>query len=351
MSVPTIQLSATNADNAGFFKRYRPAFARSMTLARAVNLLLAGTAYGMKSVHHPGYPIMLKVETSALCNLSCPGCMQGHNKKHFKSDMRISLERFKILADETANKIPLFLLYHRGEPFLNANMLDILSILSSRGTSSSISSNFCLPFKQDFFKDLVKSGLTHVVMSVDGATKDIYDKYRIGGNFDLVTNNIKELSQAKKELKSATPIIELQFIVFDHNKDQSESILAYAQRIGVDRVSFVRDMVCNQGQYLGGARSTTHKEIVRKPYLPLCDWPWFSGLVKWNGHFLPCCDYDWTKEEHEFGVIGEKTFLEIWRGARMNALRASLRNGPGPVRLTPYCAGCSALRVRKQKPF
>jgi hypothetical protein len=51
---------------------------------------------------------------------------------------------------------------------------------------------------------IVMSGLDLAILSIDGTTQDIYEKYRRKGDLGLVFENVKKLVAAKKKLGSVT---------------------------------------------------------------------------------------------------------------------------------------------------
>ena len=61
---------------------------------------------------------------------------------------------------------------------------------------------------RELSRELILSGLDYHILSVDGATDETYRKYRIGGQFETVLSNIREIVDLKKELKSSSPFVE-----------------------------------------------------------------------------------------------------------------------------------------------
>lgn len=351
-SVKKIPLSATNADNIGFLKRYGCLFFKTVTPGRVLNAVRSTYGYILGLPEAKSYPLVLKFETSAVCNLACVGCMHGigEENKYFSKDMMISYEDFKKVIDETGKYLFMVIMYHRGEPFFNKEIFRMLEYLKKYNIASTISSNFSLRFKEEDFSKMVGSGLTHLVLSIDGTTQGIYQKYRRGGSLDLIKHNIRELVKTKKRLKSKTPITELQFVIFEHNAHQVKEVKSFARDLGIDRISFLEDITVKEGVYmgLGGAEDIENRAIKKKKVLPLCDWPWYAALVKWNGEVFPCCDYDWKIESLDFGNIKEDSFWNIWSGRRYIDLRKSLSNPKDAEELDSFCSGCLSLRICKK---
>ena len=57
-------------------------------------------------------------------------------------------------------------------------------------------------------------------MGVDGATEDTYKKYRKGGDFPVLIENIRRLVQEKRKRCLKTPFIEIQFIIMKHTEKE-----------------------------------------------------------------------------------------------------------------------------------
>ncbi|MBF0142160.1 MAG: SPASM domain-containing protein [Magnetococcales bacterium] len=348
-------LSFSNVKHFGLYKRYGVLAARSMTFQRFRNGFSGAIDYILMKSNPSCYPVVVKVETSAVCNLSCPGCLQGQNKSNFKSSMRMPLDLFCKILDEDRGRSVIFVLYHRGEPFLNVDLFSMISCLTRENLVSSVSSNFSLPFARCDFEAMVDSGLSHLIVSVDGASQDVYGVSREGGNLDLVVHNIRELIAVRRRRGSRTPLIEQQCVVYSHNRHELGKVTELARSLGVDRVTFVPDVTRDHRMVLGQAnraesagsefRSGSPPGSRLGPLLlPQCSWPWFSVLVKWNGEILPCCIYDWTREKFDFGNINDASLHAIWHGPRYRRLRQALaqRQASSFVR-DPFCRYCPGL--------
>jgi MoaA/NifB/PqqE/SkfB family radical SAM enzyme len=276
--------------------------------------------------------------------------MHGMQNEYFKKYMMISYETFRKIIDEIGPYLFKVIMYHRGEAFFNKNIYDMLEYLKRYNIHSSISSNFNFRFKTEDFKNIVHSHLTHLILSVDGITQDVYTKYRRGGNLELVKHNIRELANMKKAYKSNKPVMELQFIIFKHNVHQLKKLDSFAKELGIDRISITKDVTLDGGFYAGCnckekiTEEYIQKEIAKRTnFRPLCEWPWYAAVVKWNGEIVPCCHYDWGNETLGFGNIVHDYFWNIWNGQRYIKLRQFLSRPKRSSRIDPFCSGCLKL--------
>ena len=78
---------------------------------------------------------------------------------------------------------------------------------------------------------MIRSGLDILIFSMDGTNQETYQKYRVGGNFQLVLETLERLAKAKQRLHSRTPLIELQFLVFKHNQQEIDQLISIAKKL------------------------------------------------------------------------------------------------------------------------
>lgn len=83
-------------------------------------------------------------------------------------------------------------------------------------------------------KKRIESGLSRLVISIDGVSQGSHGKYRIGGKRDKVIDGTKNMIKWKKATGSKTPFIIWEFIVFGNNEGDIEEIRQLAKEVGVD---------------------------------------------------------------------------------------------------------------------
>jgi MoaA/NifB/PqqE/SkfB family radical SAM enzyme len=77
-----------------------------------------------------------------------------------------------------------------------------------------------LLLKDNRAESLLDAGTDLIIISIDGSTKDTYEKIRIKGNYDVVTKNVDNLIKLKKLKKLKKPLIRLQFTIMKENVDE-----------------------------------------------------------------------------------------------------------------------------------
>jgi hypothetical protein len=85
---------------------------------------------------------------------------------------------------------------------------------------------------------LVHSGIDEVTFSLDGASQDVYVKYRQRGNFDKALVNLRAMAEEKRTSGRDVPHLNWRYILFTWNDSDEE--MEKARRIatdaGVDRL-------------------------------------------------------------------------------------------------------------------
>ena len=172
-------------------------------------------------------------------------------------------------------------------------------------------------------------------MSIDGASQEIYEKYRVGGQLNKVLEGVEDLVYWKRELKSLTPMIEIQFIVMRANEHQIPEMKVLFKKSKADRLAFKTAQLYEFEN--GNERLTTIRKYARyeqtvnggfriKSSLPnRCLRLWSGAVVNAYGDVLPCC-YD-KGSDYSFGNLNNQTFDNLWHNNDASGFRDSiLRN-------------------------
>ena len=207
-------------------------------LLKISNVAIGKYQYRKRHAHLVARPFGLVVDPCNSCQLSCPGCIHREGVAPDSinwddgmlksSQMNSLLERYGAYGISTR-------FFNWGEPLLNKKTPEFVSASRRFLMRTSISSNLSLAFDAEA---LVASGLDYLIMSIDGATQETYQKYRKGGNLALVMENVRRLVEAKKKLNSYTPYLVWQYLLFNHTLDEMDTALQMAKELGVNEINF-----------------------------------------------------------------------------------------------------------------
>ena len=134
-----------------------------------------------------------------------------------------------------------------GEPLLQPRLEKWVAEARSAGCETGLLSNGLL-LGEDRLKGLLDAGLDWICISMDGATADVYNKIRIGSNFDRVCENVGRIAALRS---GNMPKSMINFVLMEMNFHQVEDILRLAASLGVDQVNFKQCDVIRGGEGKG----------------------------------------------------------------------------------------------------
>lgn len=194
----------------------------------------------VKNFERPFKIETIRLETTAYCNLKCPGCPSRcwmDSESSIKSHPRlgsIPIDKIEAILTDTKDTLKAILLYNFGEPFLDKRLLEILRLAKRivPGVFILISTNGNV-MPNGWPEIIIKEGLIdRIIFSIDGASQESYGKYRVGGNFDKAFRNMTEFSKYKKLYAKSIPQLEWQYILFKWNDSDEE--IKHARELAVE---------------------------------------------------------------------------------------------------------------------
>jgi len=281
------------------------------------------------------FPIHLDIETSALCNMQCPMCFtvtDDFKRKVDRGFMDFSL--FKRIIDEAARyKLYSIRISHRGEPFINPEIVDFISYAKKAGVKEVSSLSNILALTPELFEKSMKAGLDWLTISFDGMG-ETYEKIRRPAVFEESVQKIKEYKRIKEAAKSSKPVIKIQSVwpaIKDCAQEYIELFDPYVDAIASNPlIDYLHNDELANIEYWGEFDCPV-------PYQRLTIL--FDGLV-------PYCHND----EFNTFILGDlklNTVYDIWNGANLAKVRQSHREHKG-VELLTACKRC--FLPRKVEP-
>jgi len=135
-----------------------------------------------------GFPNIVEIEVSSLCNLNCIMCA----RRNLRVEKNMEINLFKKVIDQVAGRAELAILHASGEPLLNPHIFEMIRYCKERRVGTWLSTNGMLLNKKKI-RDILDSPLDGLVIAIDGFTKETYEKIRVGGSFGTVTSNTIKL--------------------------------------------------------------------------------------------------------------------------------------------------------------
>lgn len=275
-------------------------------------------------------PLFVSIEPINICNLKCPECPVGMCTQQVEA-VNFSLETAKRLLDELASTLTHVILYFQGEPLISKNFVDLVKYAHAKKLLTSTSTNAQL-LTDELAKNIVESGLDRLIISMDGTTQETYEAYRVGGNLEKVIQAIELVVKWKKELRSASPLVEIQFIVLKTNEHQMGDMKRLAKKLKVDKLTFKSAQLYdfeNGNPFLTTLKKYARYELrtdgkyhIKSPLRNSCKRLWNGAVINSRGEVLPCCfDKD---SSFVFGNVNNESFEKSWHSPKAYRFRKKI---------------------------
>ena len=261
------------------------------------------------------FPAYLLIEPVSSCNLRCVMCFQSgktFTKKPFMGVM--SLKLFKKIVDEAVlGGTKAITLASRGEPTMNKQLPEMLRYAEGKFFEVKVNTN-ATRLTEQLCHDILSSGVSELVFSIDAENKELYERIRVKGNFEKVIDNIRMFHRVRDEhYPNSLTTTTASGVFFDEDQD-IDKFRAFFEKI-VDQVAYV-SIENRWNTYT----NETHPEI-EKP----CDYLWQRMYIWFDGKCNPC-DVDY-KSYLKVGNISENTIKDIWNGEVYQRLRKDHNTG------------------------
>lgn len=328
-------------------------FNRNYTVRRLLNVARSVYSYRYsKSPIVASKPVRLVIDPGNVCQLKCPLCPTGVGNPARPKSM-LSFEDFKKIIDEAGSYLCEVDLYDWGEPFLNKDIFKMIGHAKQAGIKVNISSNLNL-LKEEWMEEIVRLKLDELIVSLDGTTSASYQKYRVGGNFEVVMANLKKLIAVKKARQSKYPKIVWQFLIMKHNEQEMEEAKRLAKEIGVDELHlrpvrcdmekeiFMSDQekVESMAEWLPTQEKHSrynYKTKARKNPLAKCLFQTTTMVINANGSVSPCCGV--YNEKWDFGNALKDGVFKVWNNEKYQEARKTVldKNTSNPDLICTHC--------------
>lgn len=255
-------------------------------------------------------PPHLDIELSDACNLRCIMCVQGigdgvPGAGHMETSLAL-----RLIDQGAEHGLRSIKLNWRGESGLHRDLPIVIAHAKKRGVLDVQLNTNGIPYSPERIRQVIEAGLDRIIISMDGATKETYERIRVRGRYETLVENVRTFHRLREELGRSRPFIRIQMVRMRDNAHEVEQFIEM-WKPWVDDIR-ISD-VSNRGQ---GNLSVGDQVAVGRAQ---CPQPWQRMIVARDGTVLPCCS-DWHMK-WKIGDATQESLTEIWRGRKMTALR------------------------------
>lgn len=293
--------------------------------------------YKKGSTKLPYNPLAIWIEPTNVCNLKCIMCPNSIIKQKKPGFMKLSL--YKKIIDQVKSHVSYVVLCISGESLLHPKLTQMISYAKQNDIATYISTNATV-LTPALSKKLLTSGLDYINFSFDGTSKKIYEKVRVGANYDKTLSNIIKFLRLKKKLGSKIHV-ELQILIMDKEgeRDYKKNIKTFKKKFeGLPLDYIQKRLPSTWGKALLNTKKYTPKKL-GKIYSP-CSYLWSSLHVLWDGRVVACTSDFFGR--NVLGKFPEKSLKTIWNDTPMQQLRKAMLNRQY-LEINPNCQNCDTL--------
>ncbi len=309
---------------------YYAGILKKLTLIKVINYLKLVYSFRISKLKQKAIvsamPFSISIEPTTSCNLRCPQCPSG--LRSFTRDIgMLDPLFFETYISSFKKHLHNILFYFQGEPFLNPNFLKLVKIANGHNIYTITSTNAHY-INVEVAKAIVDSKLDKLIISIDGASQQTYENYRVGGSIEKVLAGTKAILNAKKDLKSKSPYVVWQFVVFKNNEHEIAAIKKMAKDISVDKLVIktaqIYDFETSEHLIPTNQTYSRYKLVngvyqIKNKLLNECWRMWQGCVITWDGKIVPCCfDKD---AKYTLGNLKNNSFKEIWFSEEYNKFR------------------------------
>jgi radical SAM protein with 4Fe4S-binding SPASM domain len=290
------------------------------------------------------------------CNLKCPMCMRHVPEKWDASDASPEILQSVLDASPFIHSV---VPGGTGETLLYENLVEVIGEFKRRMPEDNhvgFNTNGTLMTEQAASR-LIDAGVNWITFSVDGASKPVYERIRLGSNFEVVTNNIARTVRRRNASGRRNLLLQSNYVIQEGNVHEIPAFARLAASLGLDSVTFshFRDFTRGEFRLLGEkvlrplfeeaaeAGRRCGLNIVFPRFHPLAE-PQCTFMqtayLRLSGEVVPCCrmlEGAYPGAIRTFGNVRKEPLLDIWNSTEYREFRHKVLTADFP----DECRGCN----------
>jgi radical SAM protein with 4Fe4S-binding SPASM domain len=279
---------------------------------------------------YPRFPDQIYVELTNACNARCTICATPSMSRQ-REVMDFDLFR-KIIDECGRNRAFRILPFLHGESLLVPRALDYFRYIRSASPESHINlttngSKLTDEISEAILReDLVDS----LILSMEGADQESYERIRKGLRFEEVRDNFQRLLHLRRKLGKRTPHLSVSMVVINQNEHDKARLAELWKEADEVRFSVFFNWA---GKMDGRSLKSEHR-------INFCERLYHFFTILADGRVAMCC-FD-SDGEYIVGDTRKQTIEEVWRSKEFEQKRRQLfeRDFSG----LPLCSRCDYIR-------
>jgi len=261
------------------------------------------------------FPKFFEIETVNACNARCIMCTikewEGNDSAVMKDEL---FNKFVNEVSQFSDWIEIICLNRDGEPTLDKKLPLKIKKLKDVGIKKVRIVTNAQRLTNKFAQEILEAGIDEVMFSIDSIEKEVYEKIRIGLDFDKVFNNTLDYIELRDKINKNSKIT-IRMVEMPQTIGNKENWLSFWKSKVSKNDSVYTMPMHNWGNQL-------QEEVEKKVNYystKACISPFSSVAIHSDGKIGICAaDYN-TK--HHMGDFAEQSIEAIWQGKKFNDVR------------------------------
>ncbi|MEE9543849.1 MAG: radical SAM protein [Thermodesulfobacteriota bacterium] len=319
-------------------------------------------------------PRYIEIEVTTVCDKDCIFCEHTHWEKESQEMAHLKFDEFKHITDQFPN-VRWVNLTGEGSAFLNKDYFKMLHHLRDTYDTSL--------YLTDHLSDLSKDNLDELIglidgiqLSIDGATKETYEKIKVGCDFDKVIDNLRYFVEKKRQLGQYKPDLNMRYVVIKENvheipmfidlinsimdrKDMDVGTINFTGLLYFEEIkqwyvdSYPEEIVNEIRKRVDNGvffRFVNCSDETNPP--PEDCYYWMEPYIMMGGYVMPCCSVMMSNQrpflkKYAYGNVFEQDFKDIWNSERYKTFRKTITDPNAPI--PALCAGCRGFNTKSRE--
>jgi radical SAM protein with 4Fe4S-binding SPASM domain len=279
-----------------------------------------------------GMPTEILIEVTSFCNLACPMCGRGSKTT---PNVYMDIDLFKRVIDQVKPYAEMIALSGGvGEPLAHPKIGEMIGYCRDAGLNVMLSTNATL-LNEKKAAALLDNGLSMLILSLDGATKETHEQIRIGSNFEKTMKYVEDFLAEKTRRGVNYPTTIMQMIYMPINEREAQDF--HRKWSGMPGVNSVRIKKLLSIEGAAMADDAGHPEYDGLS----CFYPWRQFALAADGSVGLCCrDHNFNHPLHN---VKTSTVEEIWNSEPFQEARRLLASGQKSE--ISLCNNCETLQT------
>jgi sulfatase maturation enzyme AslB (radical SAM superfamily) len=288
--------------------------------------------YEPQLMQNPDDLDIAEIEINRNCNIDCVMCNTSMSTRpSFNMELDLFEHAVKYAKSEGRGYTALHTI---GEPLMNKNLPDYFAIARKNGVDIRLSSNALILHKHIDFLIENADILTEIRFSIDGASRETYEKIRCGGKWERLIANMEEFREKTQATKPFRQVRISSIVSMDVQHEMGHHLQFWSRYVPMEMIelNLVSGLSPNNSYFL--TQSILKKHIM--PWPP-CYMLFGSALHILNdGRVTACCrDYN---GDLVYGNIKDNTPKELLNCDNVLELRRQHLENRIPK--NSLCASC-----------